>query len=98
MCERYDPERSLAELRAARDCGYGPHREMARIMAKAAHQAQVELWPHPRDREVAGLGAVVAAASLAAVAQPGVDAPLLSAVGFFGLALVESARAEVRDV
>lgn len=93
MAERYDPERSLAELRRAREYGDASYGEMSKIMARAAQRAAEELWPDPRERELAGLGAVAAAATLAPFAEPGRDAPILNAVGFFGLALVENARA-----
>jgi hypothetical protein len=94
MAERYDPERSLNELRAARDHGDWSHREMARITREAAQRAAADLWPNPAEREAAGFGAVVAAATFAGFAEPGRDAPILNCVGFFGLALVESARTE----
>jgi hypothetical protein len=92
----YDPENSLAEFRHARDFGHSSFADMARIMERAARRAADELWPDPKTREVAGMGAVVAAATLAKFAEPGRDAPILNAVGMFGLALVENARAEQR--
>lgn len=90
----YNPEDSLAQLRSARDGGDGSFRQMFRIMDRAARRAAGELWPDPEAAELAGLGAVVAAATLAEFAKPGRDAPLLNAVGMFGLALVENARSE----
>lgn len=94
MVERHNPEKSLAELRLARDHGSAENREIARIMTDAADRAADELWPNPRDRELAGIGAVVTGATLAVLAETGLDAGLLNAVGFFGLGLVENARAE----
>lgn len=94
MGDRYDPERSLAELREARDHGDRSFGEMFWIMQGAARRAALELWPDPHARESAGLGAVVAAATLAPFSEPGRDAPILNAVGMFGLALVEHAREE----
>lgn len=87
---RYDPEETLNELRAARDHGDKANREMFRIMNAAAGRAATELWPDPHAREAAGIGAVVAAATLSFVA----DTAMLTAVGFFGLALVENARSQ----
>lgn len=93
MAERYDPERSLTELRAARDYGDRSYREMYDICERAARRAAKELWADPAVAEIAGMGAVVAAASLARFAEPGRDAPILNAVGMLGLALVDNARA-----
>jgi hypothetical protein len=90
---RYDPERTLRELRAALAGREQSFRDMGAIMAQAARAARADLWPDRPDlAEAAGLGAVVAAATMAGHARPGGDATMLNCVGLFGLALVEQAR------
>lgn len=92
----YDPELSITEMRAAlldRDSGF---RELGDIMTRAAATAEGELWRDPRLREAAGLGAIVASATLAGAASPGGEATMLNGIGLFGLALVDSARDELR--
>lgn len=90
------PETTIAELRAALlDRPEASFRQMNDIMVRAAAAAEGDLWADPRAREQAGLGAIVAAASLAGTAEPGGEGTMLNCVAMFGLALVDSARDEL---
>lgn len=91
----YNPERSIAELREALLTREPAFSEMQAVMVRAAAKAEGDLWPDPRMREQAGLGAIVASASLSDCAVPGGETAMLNAVALFGLALVDSARAEL---
>lgn len=93
----YDVEVGIRQLQHARDTREASFREMAAIMSRAADNAAVDQWPDPKAREQAGIGCVVAAATMADFAKRGHDATMLNCVGLFGLALVESARAEAGE-
>jgi hypothetical protein len=95
MTTTYDPERTIAELRAALLDREPSFREYNDVMVRAAGHAEGDHFADPRAREQAGLGAIIAAASLATVAQPGGEGMILNGVALFGLALVDSARAEL---
>lgn len=90
----YDVEGGIRELQHARDTREASFREMAAIMARAAGNAAADRWPDPKAREQAGIGCVVAAATMAEYAHHAPAATMLNCVGLLGLALVESARAE----
>lgn len=91
----YDVETGIRQLQQARAARESSFRELAAIMARGAERAAADQWPDPEAREQAGLGCVVAAATMAEYAERGDGATMLNCVGLFGLALVESARAEV---
>jgi hypothetical protein len=94
----YDVEAGLRELQHARATREASFRQMAAIMARAADTAAADQWPDPVAREQAGIGCVVAAATLAEHASRGGEATMLNCVALFGLALVESARAHTGGV
>ncbi len=92
---RYTPDITLAELRAARD--HDPEaQKLAAIMRRAADNAAADLWPDPRERRTAGIGALVASATLGDYSEGyGAGSTVLAAIGLFGLGLVESADEEI---
>jgi len=89
----YDPESTLTQMRLSRT-----ENPLCREAAPAIDRAVVEakaLWPDPAERETAGFGALVAAATIAAVTIDGATAMTVNMIGLFGQALVDDARAEV---
>jgi hypothetical protein len=88
----YNVELAINQLREARDTREDSFRDMAATMASAAAVATAQLWPtDPAAAEQAGIGAVIAAATVAGIAQPG-ETTIVNCIGLFGLALVEEAR------
>jgi len=89
----YDPESTLTQMRLARTenplC-----QECAPAIDRAVAYAK-GLWLDPAERETAGFGALVAAATIAAVTIDGATAMTVNMIGLFGQALVDDARAEV---
>lgn len=96
MTGKYDPERSVREMRDALLVNEPSFREINDIMVRAAAKAEGDLWPDPALREAAGMGALTAAASISSWPKAGGEAAMVNAVGMFGLALVDSARDELR--
>lgn len=93
----YDIEHAIDQLREARDTREQSFRDMAAMMATAAAAATAQLWPtDPPAAEQAGIGAVIAAATVAGIAQPH-EVTIVNCMGLFGIALVEQARADNLD-
>ena len=89
----YDPENTLTEMRLGR-VENAMCREAAPMIDRAAINAR-GLWPDPAEREMAGFGCLVAAATLMETTTDGPTAFMMNLVGLFGQALVDDARAEV---
>lgn len=89
----YNPDESIVELRRAIEYREPTFRAMAESMAVTARAMAAELWPDRPDlAEAAGLGAIMAASSVAGFAHAGGESTMLNAVGLIGLGLVEQAR------
>jgi hypothetical protein len=90
-----DPENTLTQIRVARRNDPNVAR-MAPIADRAVANGLRDHWPDPADRETAGFGILMGAATAAAAVSDGWNAGLVNFMALLGQGLVDDARTETR--